>query len=122
MFKEVYTNAWDILDKDSTLYILTNDTIAVTYNAETLQEKVFNPMSGGIALEAANRNRNLPTIMVDCIRNNSYYLGKDSFSDAELMRFPTIHNIGEYADLLLVKSNLYIVSEPKEKFATSFSF
>lgn len=111
MFKEINGNVWDILDKDSTLYILTNDTLGVTYNAETLQEKVFNPMSGGIALEAANRNRNLPTTMVECIRNNSYYLGRDSFSDAELMRFPTIHNIGEYADLLLVKSNLYRVKE-----------
>lgn len=111
MFKEINGNVWDILDKDSTLYILTNDTLTVTYNAKTLQEKVFNPMSGGIALEAANRNRNLPTVMVECIRNNSYYLGKDSFSDAELMRFPTIHNIGEYADLLLVKSNLYRVKE-----------
>ena len=99
------------MDENSTLYILTNDTITVIYNSETLEEKVFNPMSGGIALEAAIRNRNLPIIMAECIRNNSYYLGKDLFSGAELMRFPTMHNIGEYADLLLVKSNLYRVKE-----------
>lgn len=111
MFKEINGNVWDILDENSTLYILTNNTISVTYNAETLEEKIFNPMCGGIALEAANRNRNLPTTMVECIRNNFYYLGKDSLSDAELMRFQTIHNIGEYADLLLVKSNLYRVKE-----------
>lgn len=111
MFKEINGNVWDILDENSTLYILTNDTITVIYNSETLEEKVFNPMSGGIALEAAIRNRNLPIIMAECIRNNSYYLGKDLFSGAELMRFPTMHNIGEYADLLLVKSNLYRVKE-----------
>ena len=29
MFKEINGNVWDILDKDSTLYILTNDTLAV---------------------------------------------------------------------------------------------
>ena len=111
MFKEINGNVWDILDENSTLYILTNDTITVTYNSETLEEKVFNPMSGGIALEAAIRNRNLPIIMAECIRNNFYYLGKDLFSGAELMRFSTMHNIGEYADLLLVKSNLYRVKE-----------
>ena len=111
MFKEINGNVWDILDENSTLYILTNDTITVIYNSETLEEKVFKPMSGGIALEAGILNRNLPIIMAECIRNNSYYLGKDLFSGAELMRFPTMHNIGEYADLLLVKSNLYRVKE-----------
>ena len=37
MFKEINGNVWDILDENSTLYILTNDTLLVTYNAETLE-------------------------------------------------------------------------------------
>lgn len=113
MYKEIKQDVWSLLDKNSTLYILTNNSIAVFYDAYSMNNIFYNPIGGGIAYEAKVRN---PVSRIDekiakCIKNDNYFICVDSKTGAELMRFPTMNNINELADIDLIKTNLYRVKD-----------
>ena len=106
MFKELQLNVWDILDENSVLYILTNNSIYSMSDICNLREYEYNPMFGGVAYEAYIRNNQLPIVCAQAIKDDKYDLGIDFKTQAQLMRFPTMHNIGEKADIKLIEFNL----------------
>lgn len=107
MINEVRGNIWDMLDKDSVVFILTNNSI---YNGK-------NPMGGGIAREALNRNPGVDSIVAECIKSNSFNLKRDALSGASMVRFPTkvsVHSL--YSDVELIEDSLHRVKLIAEKF------
>lgn len=111
MLKEVTGNVWKMLDKNSAVCILTNNSIYRTIDSFTLKTKTFNPMGGGIAKEAKDRNYGLEERHAQAILNNYYSLGKDQITGAEMLRFPTKENIKENSTLSIIACSLYKVKE-----------
>lgn len=95
MINEIKGNVWNLIDRNSAVCILTNETI---YHDE-------NVMGGGIAKEAAVRNFNLKTICAKAIREDSFSLGND-ISGAEMLRFSTKDNVWENSKLHIIELSL----------------
>ena len=107
MLNEIRGNVWDLANKNSMICILTNNTVTSTYQKDNQISRVFNPMYGGIALEALLRNTGLDVHHALCIGSNEYFLGFDSKSKCGLIRFPTKYNIGDNkSSLELIEQSL----------------
>lgn len=96
--QELCCDVWDIIDPNSMLCILTNNT--VLSNGKNI-------MGGGIAKEALVRNPDLNLKCAQCIKDNKYILGNDLKTGAILMRFPTKNNVWEDSELELIADSLY---------------
>ena len=114
MLKEINANVWDIVDENSALCILTNNSVYVS------NDNNYNPMGGGIAYEACIRNMGLEYIVGDAIINKEIFLCKDYISGCDLLRFSTMHKVGVKADIKLISESLaelltYLKSYPYKK-------
>lgn len=97
MLNEISGDVWKLLDKDSAVCILTNNSI---YDGK-------NPMGGGIAYEALSRNPGLDITVANKIKKNEMVLGYDAQTQAVLLRFPTKDEITDpFSNIELVKSSL----------------
>jgi len=98
MFTEKIGNVWDLADSNSAICILTNNSV--------LDGK--NPMGGGIAYEALQRNEHLDEVVAKAIKYNVMFLARDIETNAVLLRFPTKHSIYDASSSLdLIKSSLH---------------
>ena len=96
MLNEIKGNVWDLLDENSAVCILSNNTI---------NEKQRASMGGGIAHEALVRNPDLDYYHALCIMRHEYYLGTDQPSGAMMVRFPTKYNVFDYKSSMTVIQN-----------------
>lgn len=97
MLNEISGDVWKLLDENSALCILTNNSI---YNDK-------NPMGGGIAYEALLRNPGLDTTVAIRIKKNEMVLGYDTQTQAVLLRFPTKVEITDpFSSIELIKNSL----------------
>lgn len=102
MIKEVQLEVWNVLNENTAVCILTNNMVLTNGK---------NIMGGGIAKEARDRNPGLEFICGQSIKNNSYSLGYDSISGAEMLRFPTKHVVYKDSDLDLISQSLYMLKD-----------
>ena len=100
--KEIVGNVWDMLDENSAVCILTNNTVIQNYNPITITHYVSNVMGGGIAREAADRNPGLKNLCGQAILDGNYSLGKDSQTGAEMLRFPTKDQVQFGSDMKII--------------------
>lgn len=120
MIKEICANVWGLLDSNSAVCILTNNTVCKYYVPEIMQTVVKNIMGGGIAKEAKDRNPGLECICAQSILDNTYSLGTDKISGAEMLRFPTKNEVQYNSALEIVSDSLYrlrdyAINNPEKK-------
>ena len=94
---EIIGNIWDYAGKNTIVCILTNGT--VTKNG-------LNPMGGGIAAEALERNPGLDYICGDAIKNDNLCLGIDKKSKSYLFRFETKKQVWLPSDITTISDSL----------------
>ena len=111
MYKEIKQDVWNLLNENSTICVLTNNSLYVMYDASSMSEIYYNPMGGGIAYEAKLRNPHLDILSAESMIEGRYIICKDSISKADIFRFPTLHHIGEKADLILIENSLHKLKE-----------
>ena len=109
--KEIVGNVWDMLDENSAVCILTNNTVIQNYNPITMTHYVSNVMGGGIAREAADRNPGLKNLCGQAILDGNYSLGKDSQTGAEMLRFPTKDQVRCGSDMEIIADSLTMLEE-----------
>ena len=109
--KEIVGNVWDMLDENSAVCILTNNTVIQNYNPMTMSHYVSNVMGGGIAREAADRNPGLKNLCGQAILDGNYSLGKDSQTGAEMLRFPTKDQVQFGSDMKIIADSLIMLEE-----------
>lgn len=105
MLQEINIDVWDVLDKDSVLCVLTNDTVIKQQRMRTNDDYIFNPMGAGIAGECKVRNPEFPHYVGLGILFNKRECGTDSMTGATLFRFSTKYQIGD------VKSNMGLIEK-----------
>lgn len=109
--KEIVGNVWDMLDENSAVCILTNNTVIQNYNPMTMSHYVSNVMGGGIAGEASDRNPGLKNLCGQAILDGNYSLGKDSQTGAEMLRFPTKDQVQFGSDMKIIADSLTMLEE-----------
>lgn len=120
MLNEIKCNVWNLLDENSAVCILTNDTVYEIYDAATMTKFKKNVMGGGIAREARDRNANLEYICAEAILSDSFSLGIDELTGAEMLRFSTKQDVKNNSDLYTIEKSLcklkeYIENNPNKK-------
>lgn len=120
MLNEIKGNVWQMLDENSAVCILTNQTVCSQISSFNLKTKVFNPMGGGIAKEAKDRNPGLDVTCAQAILSNKFSLGIDKISGAEMLRFSTKDQIQYHSDMRIIANSLielcnYIKENPNKK-------
>lgn len=119
--QEIKEDVWSLLDENSTLCVLTNDTVIKMYDAVTMQDIIYNPMRAGIAGECKWRNPEFPKLVGLAILRKTRYAGFDAKTHAEFFRFSTKYEIhDEKSDLNLIEASLkdlvkYIQKNPERK-------
>ena len=109
--KEIVGNVWDMLDENSAVCILTNNTVIQNYNPMTMTHYITNVMGGGIAREAADRNPGLKNLCGQAILDGNYSLGKDVQTGAEMLRFPTKDQVQFGSDMEIIADSLTLLEE-----------
>ena len=109
--KEIVGNVWDMLDENSAVCILTNNTVIQNYNPMTMTHYITNVMGGGIAREAADRNPGLKNLCGQAILDGNYLLGKDDQTGAEMLRFPTKDQVQFGSDMKIIADSLTMLEE-----------
>lgn len=109
--KEICADVWELLDSNSAVCILTNNTVYDKTNTDMSTSVLVNPMGGGIAREAVQRNPGLDKICGQAIIDNKYSLGYDKMTQAEMLRFPTMKSIGSLSNLELIEDSLSMVAD-----------
>ena len=105
MLNEIKGNVWDMLDENSAVCILTNNTI-LYHKFEPFYGRPYNIMGGGIATEAYDRNLGLKETCAESILNGSISLGYDLETGAEMLRFPTKDQVYENSSIDVIKNSL----------------
>ena len=95
--KEIIGNVWDYAGKNTVVCILTNGTV---------MKNGLNPMGGGIAAEALERNPGLDQVCGDAIKNNNVFLGIDKKSKSHLFRFETKKQVWLASDIATINDSL----------------
>lgn len=95
--KEIQGNVWDLLNENSVVCILTNNTVLGPGN---------NVMGAGIAKEALIRNPGLDMVCGKCIKDKNFILGADKESGALMMRFPTKDQVYNKSELEVITDSL----------------
>ena len=118
--KEIVGNVWDVLDENSAVCILTNNTVIQSYNPMTMEHSVYNVMGGGIAKEASDRNPGLKNLCGQAILDGTYSLGIDNLTGAEMLRFPTKDQVQFDSGMRIIADSLtmlekYINKNPDKK-------
>lgn len=104
---EIKQDVWSILDKDSILCVLTNDTVNQWYDNLHMKNIVCNPMGAGIAGECKERNPEFPELVGIAILTGYRYCGIDKQTGAQLFRFSTKSNISDKkSDINLIETSL----------------
>jgi hypothetical protein len=119
MLNELVGDVWDLLDENSAVCILTNNTI-LYHKFKPFYGRPYNIMGGGIAKEAYDRNLGLKETCAESILNGSISLGYDLATGAEMLRFPTKDQIHESSDMRIIADSLiklvkYINENPNKK-------
>ena len=109
--KEIVGNVWDVLDENSAVCILTNNTVIQNYNPMTMTHYVSTVMGGGIAREAAERNPGLKNLCGQAILDGNYSLGKDAQTGAEMLRFPTKDQVQFGSEMKIIAGSLNMLEE-----------
>lgn len=99
--REIRGNIWDYANKNTVVCILVNNT----------NNRGRNPMGGGIAREALDRNPGIDKLVVESIKHSSHSLGKDSITDAVLYRFTTKQEIWLPSTLDVIEQSLKHLAE-----------
>lgn len=99
--REIKGNIWDYANKNSAVCVLTNDTIL----ADGL-----NPMGGGIAREALDRNPGLDKIVAESIDKGTFWLCRDSKTKSYLYRLSTKSSVFMPSTLEHLELSLYQLS------------
>ena len=94
--REIRGNIWDYANKNTVVCILVNNT----------NNHGRNPMSGGIAKEALDRNPGINILVVESIKHSSHSLGKDNITGAVLYRFTTKQEIWLPSTLDVIEHSL----------------
>lgn len=116
MIKEICADVWELLDSNSTVCILTNNTV---YGRTTDNISIaVNPMGGGIAYEALRRNPGLDRVCGEAILNEDFSLGIDYLTGAHMLRFPTIDRIGDISSLEVIENSLEVLQKYCDKYPT----
>lgn len=119
--EEIKQDVWDLLDENSVLCVLTNDTVVKTYNPIYNEDYIYNPMGAGIAGECKRRNPKFPEYVGLGILRNKRECGVDKDTGAVLFRFSTKRQIEDCkSDLALIEQSLkdlvkYMVVNPDKK-------
>lgn len=104
---EIKQDVWSLLDGNSILCILTNDTVAKYYDAKYMRTVIYNPMGAGIAGECKWRNPEFPELVGQAILSGNRGCGIDKQTGAELFRFSTKTNIyDDKSDIELIEISL----------------
>ena len=109
--REFVGDICELLDSNSAVCILTNNTVTGPGT---------NIMGAGIAKEARDRNNNLEYTCGLSIKNNTFSLGFDSITKAEMLRFPTKDNVWKDSDVNVIADSLsklkdYCIKNPMKK-------
>lgn len=109
--REFNGDIWGLLDSNSAICILTNNTVLANGK---------NIMGAGIAKEARDRNINLEFLCGKSIKDDTFSLGLDYTTNAEMLRFPTKNDVWRDSDLNVIADSLnklknYCINNPTKK-------